>query len=159
MKMINSSSHTVRASSELLHADTWTGEGARPSHVMIPPNGVVEVDDAYALRKRAPTTVEGPVVTLPSAVEQMVPQLQPYGDAAKQLFATKCVDDLDHVKRAYAELDREGKASAGTIEDAMVKAKIEKGIRDGLAHALGLDVPKPVAVPTIAIAIADEPTQ
>lgn len=156
MKMINSSSHTIRVPSELLTADAWKGGEARPLHVIIPPRGIVDIEDAYALRKRVQHG-DGPAVVIASAVENVAPQLKPHGPEAQALYESKTVDDLDHVKRAFAELERVGKASSGTADDAVVKAKIEKGIREGVAAVLGLNEPKPEAVPVIVVEEEPQP--
>jgi hypothetical protein len=146
--MINTSDKTVRTTSDILTADSWKGDGARPATISIPPGKTVHVDDGYALKRSSGrVNADGEPVLLPSAVEQLAPQLQPADEAAKTMFATKTVDDLDHVKRAYAEAAKEGKAGPGTIEEAMVAHKIEAGIRKGMAAALGVGQPKPEAVP------------
>lgn len=157
MKMINTSSDTIRVDSGLLPASSWKGEGERPPFVTLPPRGVVEVDDGYALRKRTPRISgnKGDPVLLPAAVTTMVPQLKPYGADAQRMYDTMSVDDLPHVRAAFAELERAGKASAGSADEAFVQAKIEHGIAKGLAHAMGLTKKPPPAEPIFEIAPED----
>jgi hypothetical protein len=147
MKMINASNDTIRVPSELFAKEAWDGPNARPTApVPVEPGDIVLIDDHYALPSRlVPAHFQGTGARTKSAVEKLCPQLKPYDDAAKELFATKTLEDLDDVRRTFAELERAGKASAGTVEDAVTAARIEKGIRDGLAHALGHDKPKPMA--------------
>ena len=148
MNMINASDTTIRVPADLLTDDAWQGKGARPTHVDCPPGAVLPIQDAYALRKRtvAPQ-LNGRAVPTKSVVEQRCPQLKPHGTDAETLYATKCVEDLDHVQRAFAELERVGKASAGTAEGALVNAMIEKGIREGIAATLGNRQQEPLATP------------
>lgn len=147
MKMINASTTTIRVPVELFAKEAWDGPDARPTApVPVEPGDVVLIDDRYALpSKLIPGRFLGTGARCKSAVEKLCPQLAPADDAAKEMLATKTLEDLDEVRRAYLELERAGKASAGTIDDAVTSARIEKGIREGVAHALGLDKPKPTA--------------
>lgn len=153
MKMINSSDNTIRVPVDLFHADSWDGPDAKPTApVPVEPGDVILVDDHYALQTLGAERGAG-AVRCKSAVQKLCPQLKPYGDEAVHLFATKTVDDLDDVRRTFAELERVAKAQPGTIDDAMLKAKVEAGIREGINRALGLDAPKPTASPRIEKAV------
>lgn len=145
MNMINASNDTIRVPVELFHADSWDGPEARPNQpVPVEPGEVVLIDDHYALRTRGPKAE-----MLKSAVEKTCPQLKPCGAEALELYTTKTVDDLDDVRRTFAELERVARAQPGTIDQTMLKAQVERGIREGISHALGLDQPKPTAKPRI----------
>lgn len=161
MKMINTSNDTIRVPVDLFHDDAWDGPDARPTDpVPVEPGDVVLIKDNYALRSRlTPGRTNGKPNLVRSAVEKLCPQLQPADADAREMFATKTLEDLDDVRRTFAELDRVGKASAGTIDDAMKNAEIEKGIRAGVAHALGMDKPKPTAKPRIEKATKPDAAQ
>lgn len=150
MQMINQSEHTVRIPSEFLDEEAWKGEGTKPPYVAIPPGMVVAIHDSYALR-RSNDASHRDAGYRKSAIEGQAPQLKPFGAEANKRYASMTVDDLDFVKRAFAELEKAGKPGTGTISEQMIQAEAQKAFHAGYAAALGIDKPKPIAEPVFVV--------
>jgi len=141
MLMKNVTEFTLKIPSDLV--DDWgESEGARPERATIPPGAVVSIRDEYALRSVPEHAVRDPD-TNEILVSSIVPSrasslsggmLQPHGEDAEQLFASKFHSDLPNIRREMAELQR--KAKAERAERWLTREQMEIEIGDQVKAAL-----------------------
>ncbi len=131
VKMKNTATVAVRVPSEVI-ADWLAGDGARPIKTTIPAGAVVAILPEYAVRSRATwnadrdgNTEDAPPMTIDSPISMLCPQLEPADDEARAFIAEVVHQDLPNVKRALAELARQGAAERGeaTVGKSVAKPR------------------------------------
>ena len=147
---INASNLPVVIEGHLLDASAFSGHGARPQTLTIPPRGVVRVRRSYVAKRRTPNGGD-----MPPIVQQLSGgRLKPHGDAALAV-AGMFVDELPEVVLAQAEhiVRDNGVSSRPDPQEANRKLAEEVGRRMLEATAYR----KQEAQATPIIEIAEEP--